>query len=134
MLLENDIQKLINELCKAEVAKITVGGATITARAFEDASKLLLTTPVYSGGNFIPKSVRQCLTRKAPFDDDRINTSLKVDEDKFQIDLNYTGSVDNCSNKQRFIDLIEEFSWLAEKWRDYLDEHDQNDLVHIPVK
>lgn len=134
MLLEKEIQKLMNELGKSEMAKISISGATITARAFEDASKLFLSTPVYSGGNFIPKSVRQCLIHKAPFDENRIKTSLKVDEENFQIDLNYTGAVDHCNNKQRFIDLLEEFSWLAERWRDYLDEHDKNDLVRIPMK
>jgi hypothetical protein len=134
MLLEKEIQKLMNELGKSEVAKINISGATITARAFEDASKLFLSTPVYSGGNFIPKSVRQCLTNKAPFDENRIKTSLKVNEENFQIDLNYLDFVDHCNNKQRFIDLLEEFSWLAEKWRDYLDDHDKNDLVRIPMK
>ena len=134
MLLEKEIQKLMNELGKSEVANVNISGATITARAFEDASKLFLSTPVYRGGNFIPKSVRHCLTHKAPFDENRIKTSFKVDEENFQIDLNYMGAVDHCNNKQRFIDLLEEFSWLAEKWRDYLDEHDKNDLVRIPVK
>ena len=30
--------------------------------------------------------------------------------------------------------LIEEFGWIAENWRLYLDEHDKNDLVHVRVK
>lgn len=134
MLLDNEIQNLINELKRAEIANIQVGGISITAKVFEGATKLFLSTPVYYGGNFIPKSVRHCLKLKAPFNGARIKTSLLVDEEKFQIDLNYLGFADQYHSKQRFIDLLEEFSLIAEKWRDYLDEQDRNDLVYIPVK
>ncbi|MFQ5753290.1 MAG: hypothetical protein ACE5HI_14965 [bacterium] len=130
MLLEKEIQKILDELTLAESAKIDLGGSSITIKVFDNATKIFLSTPVYLGGNYIPKSVRNCLKQKAPFDTLNIRTTLEVEEEKFEIFLKFVGLVEQMT-KQKFIDLLEDFSWLAEKWRDYLDENDKKDLLHI---
>lgn len=133
MLLEHEVKRLISELVNADVAQIDIGGSCITVKACEEGNKIFLSTPVYFGGNYIPKSVRYCLTHRAPFQSYSTQTTLKVDEDNFKVYLNHLGDIENM-NKTRFIDLLENFSGLAERWREYLEEHDQNDLVHIPIR
>lgn len=133
MIVEKDLKKLFNQLIHDEVAQITLGGSDISIHMFERGAKLSLATPVYFGGNFIPKSVRKCISQKAPFDQSIINTNLTVDENSYQIRLNYMGSMNNL-NTQEFVNLLEEFSFLADEWRNFLDENDKNDLVHVRVK
>lgn len=131
MLMQNDLKKLFHELAKNEIAHIDLGGSNITMRMIERASTFALSTPVYHGGNFIPKSVRECLSRKAPFAQvGMIKTNLSMDEPNFRIWLNYLGSLDHMTG-EKLKAVLEEFSWLADEWRLYLDEHDKRDLVHV---
>lgn len=131
--MEKDLRKLIHELVKANTASISLGGSNIQVNVFDNDSKISLSTSVYFGGNFIPKSVRNCVSQKAPFDNLNLKTYLTVDENNFQIILNFLGGLSHL-NKRMFIDLLEEFSVLADEWRLFLDEHDKNDLIHVRTK
>jgi hypothetical protein len=133
MIVEKELKNLLNELSRRNVAEIKLGGSSIMVHVFDQSSKFSLSTPVYMGGNFIPKSVRTCLTKDPPFTRNHLKSYLTVDENKFQIILNYLGGVANI-NKRTFINLLEEFSWLADEWRLYLDEHDKTDLIHVRTK
>src|SRR5436189_41139 len=128
MLLEKDLQKILDRLSDVDYIQIAFDGFDIVIRSVDDASKLSLMTRVYYGGNYIPQSVRRCLSRKSPFPHSTIKTFLTVDEQNFQIHLQYLGQAILFYNNQ-FKDLLEEFGGLANKWRAYLDEHDSNDLV-----
>ena len=130
MLAQKDLKKLFNQLLVNEIAQIELGGSHITIRFHPDESKFFLSTPIYLGGNFIPNSVRKCLSYKTPFAKEHIKTYLTLVEDKFQIDLNYIGTLDNLSG-EKFKELLEEFSWLSEEWRLFLDDHDKNDIIHV---
>lgn len=130
MIVSKDIKKLFSHLLSNEVTEIAIDGMTVSLQILESSSKVSLSTAVYEGGNYIPKSVRKCLSEKVPFDHKVISTFLKVDEPHFQISLNYLGSF-NQLNQQSLLNLLEEFSELANEWRFYLDEHDKNDLVHV---
>jgi len=132
MIIEKELKKLFHQLVESDLAHIDIMGSSITVRIFDQAHKISLTTPVYNGGNYIPNSVRECIASPAPFDRGNVPTSLTIDEENFQIILHYIG-IANIVNNQNFIDLVEEFCWLAEEWRYYLDEHDKKDRVHIPV-
>jgi hypothetical protein len=133
MIIEKDLKKLFSQLIHSDSAQLCLSGSDVSIRFIDKATKLSFATPVYFGGNFIPKSVRKCISQKAPFDQGDVRTFLTVDENSFQIHLNYLGSVEYL-NHQLFVDLLEEFSWQAEEWRIFLDEHDKNDLVHVRVK
>lgn len=133
MIIDKELKKLFDQLTHENTAQIDIAGSNITVSMFNHGSILSLATPIYYGGNYIPKSVRDCIKEKVPFDRGRIKTSLTVEEEKFQILLNYKGFVANLTH-QKFIDLLDEFTWFAEEWRYFLDEHDKNDLVHIPLR
>ncbi len=133
MLLEKELLRIFKSLLQSDVAQIAVDGNDITVRVFDDNSMLAFCTQVYFGGNFIPKSVRDSLSRKAPFTRDHVKSFFTVDEQNYLIYLNYIGKIDGLNN-EAFSLLLEDFSWLADEWRFHLDEHDKNDLVHVRVK
>lgn len=133
MLVEKDIQRILNQLARGYPMEIACGNSDIMIRFLDDASKLSLKTLVYRGGNYIPSSVRRCLSAKAPCPHASIRTFFTIDEPNYQIYLNYLGHPESIS-EEGFKDLLEEFDFLAEKWRVYLDEHDKNDLIYVRVK
>src|ERR1700692_1156699 len=106
MVIQKDLKKLFHRLSKEDFAEVEMGGSNVLVRLLDRDSKLSLSTPVYFGGNFIPKSVRHCISMKAPFIHSGIKTTLSVDEDNFKIYLNYLGVLDNLSG-DRFTDLLE---------------------------
>lgn len=133
MLVEQDIQKMLHRLADGDSIKIALDGSDIMIRFLNGATKLSLTTSVYYGGNYIPSSVRQCASGPAPFASSFIKTYLQIDEGLFQICLHYLGPAEYLT--QSYLkEILEEFGWIAEKWRLYLDEHDKNDLVYVRVK
>jgi hypothetical protein len=133
MIVEKELRKLLHQLVKEEIAQITLGGSEITVHVFDNSTKIFLSSSVYFGGNFIPKSVRASLTKKPAFGAGHLVTYLSVDEENFRISLNYLGGLEHL-NKRMFVDMLEDFSWLADEWRLYLDEHDKNDLIHVRSK
>lgn len=132
MLVQKDLRKLFHQLLQNEIAEVELGGSRITIRFDPAESKFLLTTPVYSGGNFVPQSVRQCLNHKLPFAQEHLKTYLSLKEEQFEINLNYVGTLNNLTNEQ-FRDLLEDFTWLSDEWRAFLDDHDKNDIVHVRI-
>ncbi len=133
MIIEKDLHKLFQQLTHDQVSQIDVNGANVVIRLVESGSKLAFSTPVYYGGNFIPSSVRQCLKQRNPFINS-IGTFLTVDEKEYQIFLNYEGPFNLHIDKRLFLGLLEEFQWLADEWRAFLDEHDKNDLIYVRAK
>lgn len=130
MLVNKDLKKLFSELNRNSQAELSLAGSVITIKVWDGGQKLYLSAPVYWGGNYIPKSVRSCLAKRAPFDEKVILTSLAVDEAKFEVTLVYQGSTVYLDG-EKFNDLLQEFSFLAAEWREWLDQHDKNDLVHV---
>lgn len=131
MLIDSELQKLFRELSGERTVSFNYDGIPLKMSGFNQGSHFELSTTVYEGGNYIPASVRKCITTLAfP---SPIQTHLNVDEDHFQISLHYTGNSNNL-NDIRFHNLLDEFNVLVDKWRLKLDENDKNDLVHVHVK
>ena len=131
MLLEKDLKQLFSQLSHEDVVQIPCGNNELTLSSFNHGSKILLSTPVYFGGNFIPSSVRKCASLKHPFKEwSDIQTMLHIDENKFEISLRYLGDIETL-NTRNFNEVLEEFSGIADRWRLILDEHDRNDLVYV---
>ncbi len=134
MLLEKNLKRLLSQLDHDDIVQIPYGEHELTLKVFDNASKVLLSTPVYFGGNFIPSSVRKCASQKHPFHGQpEIKTSLYIDESKFKITLSYLDDMNNLKSVN-FSKIIEEFEFIADEWRVVLDENDKNDLVHVHVK
>lgn len=133
MIIEKEFRKLLHRLIKEEAAQITLGSSEVSVHVYDNATKISLSSPVYFGGNFIPLSVRKSLSKKPIFEKGHIKTNLHLDEEHYQVTLYFVGGLEHL-NKRMFIDLLEEFSWLADEWRLYLDEHDKNDLIHVRSK
>jgi hypothetical protein len=129
MLIEKDLQKALHQLADGQSIQLPYDGSDITIRFIDEASKLSISTNVYYGGNYIPSSVRHSL-KQPLISHPSIRTFLTVDEQNFQVNLNYLGHGTSLSYSH-FRDLLEEFGMIAEKWRLYLDEHDKNDLVYV---
>lgn len=132
MILDSDIKKLFKYLHDRNSAQIRLMGSDIWV-AIDQNSVISLVTEVYFGGNFIPKSVRSSIITKPYFDRETIPTSLSIDEEHFKIFLKYHDKIEHL-NQRTLIDVLEEFSYLADEWKLYLDEHDKNDLVYTRVK
>lgn len=132
MLVEKDVQQMLVQLAGRGLAKIPFDGSDITIKMIDESSKLSLTTLVYDGENYIPNSVRNCLSHKLP-SFTPILTFLTVDEHRFQVKLNYLGRAESLDREDLKV-LLENFGEMAEKWRLYLDEHGKNDLIHVRVK
>jgi hypothetical protein len=126
--MEKDFRKVLSQLVEGNPMNVNLAGSDINIRVIDQASKLSLTTSVYYGGNYIPPGVRQSLNQH-PIKSPPMPTFLTVDEQNFQINLNYLGHAD--LSQHHFQKLLEEFGVIAEKWRLYLDEHDKNDLIYV---
>ena len=127
---EKDITHLLNRLFLGGTVYVSLGNSQISLKACDGNSKISLSSLVYQGGNFIPHSVRKCIVGKTPFKTSHVNTNLTVDEENYQIFLNYLGLFREF-NSYKLKNLLEEFTFQADEWRLFLDEHDKHDLVHI---
>lgn len=132
MIIEKEFRKLLHQLIKEETAQIKLGGSDMSVHVFDNATKIFLSSEVYLGGDFIPKSVRDSLLKKPAFENDHIPSELSINEATSSISLNYVGRLDHLK-KRMFIDLLEEFSCLADEWRLFLDENDKNDLIYVRI-
>lgn len=140
MLIEKDIHKIFNSrFITEDHLKVDFDGSEVFIRFMDHSSKLSLITVVYNGGNYIPSSVRNCLSHKSPIFQQLpnyrpgIKTFLTVDEQHFQIRLNYLAAPGETLTYREFKELLEDFGIIAENWRLYLDENDKNDLVYVRV-
>jgi len=131
MLLDQEAQRLFSELVKYDYTQIKLSGEIVSVRIFDNGGKILLSTTVYTGNRFIPNSVRQCVSQRLQIGEGSIRTFLKIDEKEFKIWLHFLGvtSVLDCV---KFKNLLEEFNWIAEEWREILEEHGKRDLIHVP--
>ncbi len=133
MIAQKELNKLFYQLMKTLTAQIELAGSLIVIQFHQNEGKFSLHTSVYVGENYIPNSVRKCLTQTPPFATSAIRAYLSINEVNFEIILNYVGSLENiCGDNLRII--LEEFGILAEAWRKHLDDHDKKDRVHVRVK
>lgn len=128
-----NFQEVLRHLARGDVIQLTFDRSDINIRYVDDASKLSLSAAVYSGGNYIPTSVRHSLSHKFSPSHPSLRTFLTVDERAYQVNLNFLGDTEFL-NVHSFKEIVEEFGEMAEKWRTYLDEHGKNDLVYVRAK
>lgn len=114
-------------------AEAQVGAYTVEMRRNPDAGLLLLLTPVFHGGNFIPKSVRTALNQSGLMAvDGRSEAALLIDEEKFQVLFCYRTQWKE-GDQAAFSSLMEEFLSLADEWHHVLEDFGDRDLIHVPL-
>lgn len=134
MVIEHQLDNLSKQLNETDQGFIEVGGMPITVKALDEIFHLLCSTPVYSGGNYIPKSVRASLSSPPrAVASPRLSTFLKIDEENFQVNLHYRGHVDYF-DMMKMRGVLQEFSDIAREWQLYLDEQGRHDLVYVYKK
>lgn len=133
MLLKKDLKKILDVLEREDTVHFSIDNNEITIRTFDESSKAIISTSVYSGDNFIPFSVRKCAQNLSFKDHAGIKTSLSIDENRFQISLLYLEDTESLLRRD-FNHVIHEFTEVADRWRARLDENDRNDLVYVRVK
>lgn len=133
MLIEKDLKNVLNQLSNGSPITLRFDGVEISLQALDNASKLNLSTPVYYGGNYIPSSVRRCLSQKHFNQIPSISTFFTIDEVNYKIYLNHLEIIDILTDS-RLRELLQNFSETADEWRYILDEHDKNDLIHVHTK
>lgn len=133
MLAQKSVKEVLDLLACGFPINMNCEGSPITIRSFDDSSKLTLTTPVYIGDTYFPKSVRQSLSNTPAFAPSSILTYLLVDESKFCITLNFVGKLGDLSEED-LRKILEEFSFRAQEWRLYFEGHEKRDLLPLRVK
>jgi hypothetical protein len=133
MLIEKDISKILNQLASGDSIRVAFDDTDITIRFVDGGTKLSLTALVFDGGNYIPSSIRSCLSLKSPFPHTSLLTYLSLDEQHFQVRLNYLGHTETITQTY-FKEILEEFGWIAAQWRTYLNERGKNDLIYVRVR
>lgn len=133
MLAEKNAQQILEQIVNSGIVPPFFDGADIHVRIIDDSSKLSLTAIVFDGGGYIPSSVRACLASKVPFFKSEIPIFLSIDENHFQVKINYLGKI-HLDDSNELRELLESFGIITEKWRDYLEEHGKKDLVYINAR
>ncbi len=129
---EEDVQHILNRLADENLLQISFSGLDIMVHFVDDASKVSFTASIYEGENYIPHSVRGCLSGKSPFSYFSLPTFITVNESLFQVRLHYLEDA-QFLNQNHFKEILEDFSLIVKKWRLYLDERGKYDLIHIRI-
>lgn len=134
MVSQSKSKKWLEKLMQKGTVEIVLHGNKVYVKAFQNDSIFSLSSVVYQGGDYIPKSVRSCAQKQeSSAFQSRIAGSLVVDEQNYRVELHYVERMDEVDDRV-LQDLLEEFCWLSEEWRNLLDEHDRQDLVYVYVK
>lgn len=129
------IDYLLKQLKTNNIAHISLDGSSIiTVRLLDDPSKLSLSTAIYAGDQYIPPSVRKCLSSPLPnIIHPPLATFPTIDESLFCIHLHYVGLAHPLT-QQQLASLLDRFETIAARWRLHLDKHDKDDLVYVRAR
>lgn len=105
----------------------------VTLRPIDFGFKVHCSTIVYQGDQFIPQSVRSASSTPLQEPQKTIHPWLSVNEQHYQISLHYIFEFFN-KTADDLHDVVSQFEDTAIKWREIFEEHDRQDLVHIPIQ
>lgn len=130
MVIPKEVITILESLRTKQVGELTFQGTPISFRVFDEGQKLYLQTSVFEGHDYIPPAVRQGMATKLPIHNYEFRTFLTLDEENYRIILNYVGNAE-LSDVPHFHQLLEEFQFISEEWRDYFDNGGQKDLIWV---
>jgi hypothetical protein len=133
MLTHSELKNLITELSLNKVTQFSLAGSLVTLKILHHGKHVHLSAPVYWGGNFIPLGVRDAIKKRPPFDERVIETFLTTDEEGFEVVLHYEGDA-KSAQPEVFGALMDEFGFLVDHWKEWLDDKDKKDLIPVVVR
>lgn len=133
MIVQNELQKLINNLSDHDLAAINIDGNSIVVRMVNDASKISLTSVLWQGNNFIPLSVQEVVQNSQRLLNGFNGARLILHEERFLVYLHYSEPIEELSH-HLFIEVLETFSSQTTRWRRILDDNDKRDLIHVRIR
>lgn len=132
MITNDQLPGIIENLTEKCFAIVMIEGMLIRLSLLEDGDTLHLSTPVFYGDNYIPKSVKEALQSREVVSSELLKVSFRIDEDSYSVFLNcqgpWIGNIDSVK------EMLYEFSWLAEEWKQWLNEKGKGDLLPIYIK
>jgi len=118
------------DLMKSGSIQFDYAGFSFVAKR-EKGRFFSFSTVVYSGGNYVPKSVRQALYPLPCFHQDAaISANIFICEQEYQIFLEAKTDVSLLGPLLHFLEL---FVDLAVEWRYYLEEYEKRDFIHVSI-
>lgn len=129
MVNKDQIDQIVEQLIKKQYVECIINGELLVLRFSEGFNKLVISTSVFDGGNYIPDSVRRGVNAKSVFPQCNIRTFFTLDEKKFQVVLNFSTDMDKGFGE--FSDWVHEFLWMANEWRFILERYGKEDLVFV---
>ena len=128
-----EVKRILSSLSFAGSARIPILPHLEVELQAAEQGRITMLAAVFQGMTYIPKAVRLCLKTRGPCEGLELKAALLVDEANFKVNFIYQCEVEKLT-EQQFADVLEEFSWQAEEWHNYIEQHGEGDLVPIHVK
>ena len=123
---EDPLHRLYQHVKQDLAARLSLHGFDLSITYHEEHEQLTCITSVFSGGNYIPQSVRHAVKRTSLALD---TSELLIDEERFQVHLVYRHVLPALT--EGFVsEAVEAFLMEADEWRSLLDDYGQHDLVY----
>ncbi len=127
------IKDLVDYLIHRGKVEVPAHGSRILVEFSARTELLSFQSTVYQGQDYVPPSVRLCLSPSFRGPASSLLTSLELHKETYSVSLHFSDTIPHLTH-DLLMSLLEEFGWLAEEWRQVFDDHDKRDLVHIRAK
>lgn len=124
-----ELEQILQELREHPHALIQWHGWKIHL-VLAQRSQFCLHTIVYCGDAYVPPGVREAVLLNPAAIGSSLRTSVRLDEQTHRVTLLHEATQPPVANRE-LAQILEEFSWVAERWWQYLNERDRRDLIYV---
>jgi hypothetical protein len=111
---------------------ILLCGFELTSRLYDDGQQIYLTAAVMVNRAQIADSIMEAIREGQIVEGAGLDTFLRLDEASGTIYLDYLGPM-VAETPVHYIQMLQEFIWIANEWRYRLDLKGKEDLVPLPL-
>ncbi|MDF2549353.1 MAG: hypothetical protein K0S07_420 [Chlamydiales bacterium] len=126
MHVEEQFSQSLKELKAKQKSFLTWDPFLLSLQLVDQGHKVLVSTPVYRGLNFIPKSVRRAALQQK--NGGEMKTFLSIDESCFSISLHYLDQYSILESG--LLRQLKSFISIADDWSYVFEERDRDDRVY----
>lgn len=127
------VKNIISKLHHHRLVELKLNNCRITCQLSSASNILSIKAVVYEGENYIPPSVRECISKSFLTPSSSLNATLSVVEETYEIVLGLSEQIYPLT-EEFFLHFLQEFNWLSEEWRRILDDYGERDLLPVKVK